>query len=41
MFAAISHAYGGDTAIEVGFGSLGGKSIGVMPWGHSESVGKN
>jgi len=38
-FGAITHAYGGSTAVEIGFGSPGGKTIGVMPWGHSSPVG--
>ncbi|NUX52418.1 hemagglutinin repeat-containing protein [Paraburkholderia youngii] len=37
-FGAITHAYGGSTAVEIGFGSPGGKTIGVMPWGHSSPV---
>ncbi|WP_329959702.1 hemagglutinin repeat-containing protein [Paraburkholderia translucens] len=40
-FGAITHAYGGSTAVEIGFGSPGGKTIGVMPWGHSSPVGAN
>jgi hypothetical protein len=38
-FGAITHAYGGSTAVEIGFGSPGGKTVGVMPWGHSSPVG--
>jgi filamentous hemagglutinin len=38
-FGAITHAYGGSTAAEIGFGSPGGKTIEVMPWGHSSPVG--
>ncbi|MGF6415365.1 filamentous hemagglutinin [Paraburkholderia sp. MM5482-R2] len=39
VFGAVTHAYGGSTAVEIGFGSPGGKTIGVMPWGHSSPVG--
>ncbi|TKC91182.1 filamentous hemagglutinin N-terminal domain-containing protein [Trinickia terrae] len=39
VFGAITHAYGGGNAIELGIGSPGGKTFGVMPWGHSVPVG--
>ena len=39
LFGAVTHAYGGSTAIEIGVGTPGGISYGVMPWGHSTPVG--
>ncbi|MCG5078033.1 polymorphic toxin type 22 domain-containing protein [Paraburkholderia tagetis] len=41
VFGAITHAYGGGTALELGLGSPGGKTYGVMPWGHSAPLGVN
>ncbi|NML96911.1 hypothetical protein HHL24_02900 [Paraburkholderia sp. RP-4-7] len=39
VVGAITHAYGGGTALEFGIGTPGGKTFGVMPWGHSVPVG--
>ncbi|KIG10902.1 polymorphic toxin type 22 domain-containing protein [Caballeronia concitans] len=35
VFGAVTHAYGGSTALEVGIGTPGALSFGVLPWGHS------
>ncbi|WP_428979481.1 polymorphic toxin type 22 domain-containing protein [Cupriavidus oxalaticus] len=37
-FGAITHAYGGATAIELGITSPGGATAGVVPWSHSTKV---
>jgi len=39
LFGALTHAYGGSAAVEIGVGSPGGISYGVVPWGHSTPVG--
>ena len=39
VIGAVTHAYGGSTAIEVGVGSPGGTSFGIVPWSHSTPVG--
>ncbi|MBB3262359.1 hypothetical protein F4827_005663 [Paraburkholderia bannensis] len=39
-FAAITHAYGGGTAIELGVGPPGSKTFGVVPWSHSTQIGR-
>ncbi|WP_375542303.1 polymorphic toxin type 22 domain-containing protein [Paraburkholderia sp. CNPSo 3274] len=41
VFGAITYAYGGGTALELGLGSPGGKTYGVMPWAHSAPLGGN
>ena len=38
VIGAITHAYGGSTAVEFGIGQPGSISFGVMPWGHSSEV---
>lgn len=40
-YAAITHAYGGATAIEFGVASPGRISFGLMPWGHSSPTKEN
>ncbi len=41
VFGAVTHAYGGSTALEVGVGTPGAFSFGVLPWGHStQTTGK-
>lgn len=39
VVGAVTHAYGGATAIELGIGSPGGRSFGIVPWSHSTPVG--
>uniref|UniRef100_UPI0020284855 polymorphic toxin type 22 domain-containing protein n=1 Tax=Caballeronia sp. GAWG2-1 TaxID=2921744 RepID=UPI0020284855 len=39
VVGVITHAYGGSTAIEVGVGSPGGISFGIVFWSHSTPVG--
>ncbi|WP_459621997.1 polymorphic toxin type 22 domain-containing protein, partial [Burkholderia sp. 3C] len=39
VVGAVTHAYGGSTAIEIGVGSPGGSSFGIVPWNHSMPVG--
>jgi hypothetical protein len=39
VFGAVTHAYGVSTAVKIGLESPGGKTIGVMPWGSSSSMG--
>ncbi|MDR5796565.1 polymorphic toxin type 22 domain-containing protein [Caballeronia sp. LZ008] len=39
VVGALTHAYGGSTALEVGIGSPGGTSFGIVPWSHSTPVG--
>ncbi|WP_167362214.1 polymorphic toxin type 22 domain-containing protein [Burkholderia stabilis] len=36
--AAITHAYGGATAIEFGVGQPGSITFGILPWGHTKQV---
>jgi filamentous hemagglutinin len=38
LVGAVTHAYGGATAIEVGIGSPGDVGFGVTPWSHSTPV---
>ncbi|CAB4048461.1 hemagglutinin repeat-containing protein [Paraburkholderia phenoliruptrix] len=38
LVAAVTHAYGGGTAVEVGIGSAGTIAAGVTPWSHSTPV---
>lgn len=39
-YAAVTHAYGGKTAIELGISSPGALSFGLMPWGRSSKYGE-
>ncbi|APA89826.2 hemagglutinin repeat-containing protein (plasmid) [Paraburkholderia sprentiae WSM5005] len=42
IVGAVTHGYGGATAVEVGVGTPGDKiSYGVIPWSHSMPVGKS
>ncbi|MDR5835907.1 polymorphic toxin type 22 domain-containing protein [Caballeronia sp. LZ034LL] len=38
-FSAVTHAYGGSTAIEIGVTTPSGLTFGVTPWGHSVPIG--
>ncbi|WP_414695033.1 polymorphic toxin type 22 domain-containing protein [Paraburkholderia sp.] len=38
VVAAITHSYGGATAIEVGIGQFGPITYGVVPWGHTTQI---
>lgn len=38
LVGAVTHAYGGTTAIEVGIRSPGSAGFGITPWSHSTSV---
>jgi filamentous hemagglutinin len=38
VVAAVTHAYGGSTAIEIGIGQFGQITYGVVPWGHTAQV---
>ncbi len=39
VYAAITHAYGGSTAIELGVSPPGSKTFGVVPWSHANKIG--
>jgi filamentous hemagglutinin len=39
VYAAITHAYGGATAIELGVSPPGSKTFGVVPWSHANQIG--
>lgn len=38
VVGAITHSYGGATAVEVGIGQLGEPTYGIQPWSHSTPV---
>lgn len=38
LIGAVTHAYGGSTAIEIGISSPGGLNYGVVPWSHGAAV---
>lgn len=38
VIGAITHAYGGATAIEIGVGQPGTLSYGIVPWSHTTQV---
>ncbi|RAR27552.1 hypothetical protein DP092_26010 [Pseudomonas sp. MDMC224] len=40
VYAAITHAYGGATAIELGVSPPGSKTFGVVPWSHAKQIGR-
>ncbi|WP_454826742.1 polymorphic toxin type 22 domain-containing protein [Paraburkholderia xenovorans] len=39
VYAAITNAYGGVTAIELGVSPPGSKTFGVVPWSHANQIG--
>jgi filamentous hemagglutinin len=38
VVAAVTHAYGGTTAVEIGVGQFGPVKYGVVHWGHTTQV---
>ncbi|WP_250436931.1 polymorphic toxin type 22 domain-containing protein [Caballeronia sp. ATUFL_F2_KS9A] len=38
-FGAVTHAYGGATAVEIGVTTPSGFTFGVTPWSHSVPIG--